>query len=144
MCSSAWAGVPMRRREFITLLGGAAAAWPFSVRAQQPAISTIGYLSSRAPEDSANLLTAFRNGFAQSGFAEGQNVAIEYRWARGQYDRLSVLAAELVSRPVTLLAATGGEPVAFAALAATSAIPIIFIVGGDPVKEGLAASFSRP
>ena len=104
----------------------------------------IGYLSARAPEDTANLLAAYRSGLAQNGFIEGQNVAIEYRWARGQYDRLPAMAAELVGRPVSLLTTTGGEPAVFAAAAATATIPIIFTIGGDPVKEGLVASFNRP
>jgi putative ABC transport system substrate-binding protein len=134
----------MRRREFISLLGGAAAAWPFVANAQSPPTPVIGYLSVRSPEDTANLLAAFRSGLAQSGFVEGQNTAIEYRWARGQYDQLPAMAAELVGRPVSLLATTGGEPAAFAASAATSIIPIVFTIGGDPVKEGLVASFSRP
>jgi putative tryptophan/tyrosine transport system substrate-binding protein len=134
----------MRRREFISLLGGAAAAWPFVANAQSPPMPVIGYLSARSPEDTANLLAAFRSGLAQSGFVEGQNTAIEYRWARGQYDQLPAMAAELVGRPVSLLATTGGEPAVFAASAATSIIPIVFTIGGDPVKEGLVASFSRP
>jgi putative tryptophan/tyrosine transport system substrate-binding protein len=134
----------MRRREFISLLGGAAAAWPFVANAQSPPMPVIGYLSVRSPEDTANLLAAFRSGLAQSGLVEGQNTAIEYRWARGQYDQLPAMAAELVGRPVSLLATTGGEPAAFAASAATSIIPIVFTIGGDPVKEGLVASFSRP
>jgi putative tryptophan/tyrosine transport system substrate-binding protein len=134
----------MRRREFIMLLVSATTTWPVPARAQQPPVPVIGYLSARSPEDTANLLAAFRSGLAQNGFVEGQNVAIEYRWARGQYDRLSAMAAELVGRSVSLLTTTGGEPAAFAASAATSTIPIVFTVGGDPVKEGLVASFSRP
>jgi putative tryptophan/tyrosine transport system substrate-binding protein len=104
----------------------------------------IGYLSTRSSEDTTHLATAFRTGLAQSGYVEGQNVSIEYRWALGQYNRLPELAAELVHRPVTVLAATGGEPAAFAATGATSTIPIVYLIGGDPVKEGLAASFNRP
>jgi putative tryptophan/tyrosine transport system substrate-binding protein len=133
----------MRRRDFITLFGSAA-AWPLAAHAQPSPRPVIGYLSARSPEDTANLLAAFRSGLAQNGFVEGQNVAIEYRWARGQYDRLSAMAAELVGRPVSILTTTGGEPAAFAASAATSTIPIVFTIGGDPVKEGLVASFSRP
>jgi ABC-type uncharacterized transport system substrate-binding protein len=133
----------MRRREFITLLGGAA-AWPLAVRAQQPAMPVIGYLSTRSPEDTIHLLAAFRVGLAQNGYVEGQNATIEYRWALGQYERLPGMAAELVRRPVTVLAATGGEPAAFAAVSATSTIPIVYLIGGDPVKEGIAASFNRP
>src|SRR5271168_5418720 len=114
----------MRRREFISLLGGAAAAsWPLVAHAQSPPMPVVGYLSARSPEDTANLLAAFRSGLAQGGFVEGQNTAIEYRWARGQYDQLPALAAELVGRPVSLLATTGGEPAVFAASAATSTIP---------------------
>jgi putative ABC transport system substrate-binding protein len=134
----------MRRREFISLFGGAAVAWPFVANAQSPPMPVIGYLSARSPEDTANLLAAFRSGLAQSGFVEGQNTAIEYRWARGQYDKLPAMAAELVGRSVSLLTTTGGEPAVFAASAATSTIPIVFTIGGDPVKEGLVASFSRP
>ena len=135
----------MRRREFISLLGGAAAA-PMAtpVRAQQSVMPVIGYLSTRSSEDTTHLAAAFRAGLAQNGYVEGQNVSIEYRWALGQYNRLPELAAELVHHPVTVLASTGGEPAAFAATGATSTIPIVYLIGGDPVKEGLAASFNRP
>ena len=134
----------MRRREFITLLGGAAAAWPLAAHAQQPAIPVIGYLSSRSPDESRHLVEAFRMGLAAGGYVEGQNVAIEYRWGEGQYGRLPALAADLVSRGVAVLVTTGGEPSVLAAKAATSAIPIVFTVGGDPVKLGLVASLNRP
>src|SRR5215472_10825647 len=132
----------MRRREFITLIGGAAAAWPLAARAQQPAMPVIGFMSTRSPEDSAYLLAAFRRGLAESGFVEGQNVAIEFRWARGRYDLLSDMAAELVSRRVAVLTTAGGEPSPLAAKRATSTIPIVFAIGGDPL--GVVESFSRP
>ena len=133
----------MRRREFITLIGGAA-AWPLTARAQQRAMPVIGYLSTRSSEDTTHLVAAFRSGLAQSGYVEGQSASIEYRWALGQYNRLPDLAAELVRRPVTVLVATGGEPAAFAATGATSTIPVVYLIGGDPVKEKLAASFAQP
>ena len=134
----------MRRRDFISLIGCSAVAWPLAAGAQQPAKPVIGYLSTRSPEDTKHLLAAFQSGLAQRGSVEGQNVSIEYRWALGQYDRLPAMAAELIGRPVSVLSTTGGEPAAFAAAAATRTIPIVYLVGGDPVKEGLAASFNRP
>src|SRR6516162_3823646 len=133
----------MRRRDFITFVGGTA-AWPLVARAQQQAMPVIGYLSSRSPEDTADLLAAFRSGLAEGAFIEGQTVTIEYRFARGQYDRLPALAAELANKPIEVLVTTGGEVAALAAKAATSMIPIVFTIGGDPVKLGLVASYSRP
>ena len=134
----------MRRRDFITLLGGAAAAWPLAARGQQPALPVIGFMSGRAPEDSSYLVDAFRQGLIQSGFVEGRNVAVEFRWAHGDYDRLPALAAELVGRNVAVLVGVGGDNSAVAAKKATSTIPVVFGMGGDPVKAGLVDSLNRP
>jgi len=133
----------VKRREVITLLGGAAAAWPLAAHGQQAGMPVIGFMSSRSPPDSMYLLAAFRQGFAETGFIEGQNVAIEFRWARGQYQQLPAFAADLVSQHVVVLTAVGGETSALAAKQATSTIPIVF-VSTDPVKLGLAESYNRP
>jgi putative tryptophan/tyrosine transport system substrate-binding protein len=134
----------MRRREFVTLLGGAAASWPLAARAQQPAAPVIGFMSARAAGDSTHLVSAFRQGLAETGFIEGQTVKIEFRWAQGDYDRLPALAADLVSRKVAVLVGVGGDVSAVAAAKATRTIPVVFGMGGDPVKVGLVASFNRP
>jgi putative tryptophan/tyrosine transport system substrate-binding protein len=132
----------MRRRDFITLLSSAATAWPFGVWAQQPAMPVIGFLNPASPNANTNRLRAFRQGLMDTGYVEGENLAIELRWADGQVDRLPALAAELIRRPVALIVAFAGA--SSAAKAATTVIPIVFAVGGDPVAQGLVASLARP
>src|SRR5262249_44753834 len=133
----------MRRREFIKLLGGAAATWPLAAHAQQPAIPVIGYLDSRSPDAAENRLRGFHQGLKDAGYIEGENITIVYRWADDRVDRLPLMAAELVSRSVAAIV-TAGVPTAFAAKAATTTIPIVSLVGNDPVQLGLVGSHSRP
>ena len=132
----------MRRRDFLGVLGGAAVTWPFSARAQQSAIPVVGFLRSSSLADSSHIVAALRQGLKEEGFVEGQNVAIEFRWAEGQSDRLPALVADLIRRPVAVI--VGETPSALAAKAASTTVPIIFATGADPVREGLVASLNRP
>jgi putative ABC transport system substrate-binding protein len=132
----------MRRREFLSAFG-IAAAWPLAVRAQQ-AMPVVGFLHSTSPQANRHLVAAFRAGMGETGFIEGQNVAIEYRWGQGQYDRLPTLAADLVGRSVAVIVTAGGVPPALAAKAATQDVPIVFVIGSDPVEFNLVASLGRP
>jgi putative ABC transport system substrate-binding protein len=133
----------MRRREFVTLFGGAT-LWPLAARAQEPAVPVVGFMSGRSAEDSAQIASAFRQGLADTGFIEGQTVKIEYRWANGSYDKLPALAAGLVNDKVAVLVGVGGDVSAAVAVKATKTIPVVFGMGGDPVKAGMVASFNRP
>jgi putative tryptophan/tyrosine transport system substrate-binding protein len=133
----------MQRRKFLTLLGGAAVAWPLVAHAQQQALAVVGFLQSGLASSNAHLIEAFRRGLAETGYVEGQNVTVEYRWAEGHYERLAGLAAELVHRPAAVLVA-GAPPAARAAKAATTTLPVVFVSGDDPITSGLVDTLNRP
>ena len=138
------AGEAMRRREFIAFVGGTAAAWLLPARAEQSTVPVIGFLNAASPRPFANYVAGFRAGLKETGYVDGQNVAIEFRWAEGHYDLLPEMAADLVRRKVAVLAATGGAPSITAAKAATTTIPIVFTIGTDPARAGFVSSLSRP
>ena len=136
--------LPLLRREFIALVGGAAAAWPLAARAEQATIPVVGFLNAASPDAFTHLVSAFRKGLSEAGYFEGHNVAVEYRWAEGQYDRLPAMAAELVRRHVAVMTVTGGRPSVLAAKAATQDVPIVFVSGEEVISGGLVASLNRP